>query len=58
MLFAVTKIYTRSYANQAGSHPSNSLLGGSENHALSIPPFRELLCGIGLNIRKIIAMQG
>jgi hypothetical protein len=36
---------------------SNSLLGGSENHAPSVPPFREPHCGIGLNNRKTIAVQ-
>ena len=38
-------------------YESNSLLGGSENHAPSVPPFREPRCGIALYNRKTIAVQ-
>jgi hypothetical protein len=37
--------------------PSNSLLGGSENHTLSISPFREPRFSIGMDTRKTIAVQ-
>lgn len=40
-----------------GGVKSNSLLEGSEKHAPSVPHLREPLCGIGLVIRKTIAMQ-
>ncbi len=39
-----------------GERP-NSLLGGSENHTPSVPPFREPGCFIGQNNRKTIAVQ-
>ncbi len=36
---------------------SNSVLGGSENHAPSVPPFREPRYSNGLDTRKTIAVQ-
>jgi len=35
----------------------NSVLGGSENHPPSVPPFREPGFNIGPDTRKAIAVQ-
>jgi hypothetical protein len=56
--FQITEKRSQNSADRASSGPPNYVLGGSENHAESTPPFQQTTLQHRAGFSKAIAVQG